>query len=163
MSETKLTKKEAEFCRWYAKLQNPKEAARKAGFSVMPEHRAMGMLSKKSVKERIKELEKENAADDNLIAAGLKRLAFGSVSDAVKLILSCGGENSPDIDSLDLFSVSEIKYTCGKGMEIKFFDRIKALERLAEISYGDRAGAAASFYEALERSTAEKESVLADG
>ena len=157
MNEKKMTKKELEFCRWYARLQNSKEAAIRAGFTVMPEYRAMCLLSKKSITEKIRELEKENRADENLIAAGFKRLAFGSCADAVKLILSCGGDNSPNLDSLDLFTVSEIKYTCGKGMEIKFFDRLKALERLAEISESGKDSSAMSLYEAIERSAAEKE------
>lgn len=110
------------------------------------------MLSRKEIKEKITELEKECFATSNLVSAGLQRLAFGSVSDAIRLILSVNESSSPDIDSLDLFNVSEIKITSGKGMEIKFFDRLKALERLADLSSDDRDNGALSFYEAIERS-----------
>lgn len=152
MSDKKLAKKEEEFCRYYAVLGNPREASIRAGFTVMPEYRAMCLLAKKGIVKRIRELEKENPADENLVSAGFRRLAFGSCADAVKLILSCAEGNVPDIDSLDLFSVSEIKYTCNKGMEIKFFDRLKALEKLSEISESGRSGAGLAFYEAIERS-----------
>lgn len=152
MNENKLTKKELDFCRWYARLRNPKEAALKSGFSVLPEYRGIKLLSKKHISEKIKALEKENKADENLVSAGLSRLAFGSISDAVKLILSANGENPPSPEDLDLFNVSEIKYTNGKGMEIKFFDRLKALEQLSKLSESQENASALSFYEALERS-----------
>lgn len=152
MNERKLTKKELDFCRIYVRLRNPKEAAIRAGYEILPEYRAIGLLSKKEIQQKITELEKEVTADENLISAGLQRLAFGSCADAVKLILSANQDTTPDIDSLDLFNVSEIKFTCGKGMEIKFFDRLKALEKLSEISQSGNDTGALSFYEALERS-----------
>ena len=152
MNENKLTKKELEFCRWYARLRNPKEAAIKSGYAVLPEYRGINLLSKKHIVCKIKEFEKENHADSNLISAGLSRLAFGSVSDAVKLILSANNDNPPTPDTLDLFNVSEIKFTNGKGMEIKFFDRLKALEQLSKLSENTLSSSALSFYEALERS-----------
>ncbi len=156
MNAKKLTKKELDFCRMYVRLRNPKEAALRAGYDILPEYRAIGLLSKKEIRNKILELEKEAIADEKLISAGLERLAFGSCADAVKLILSANQNTSPDIDSLDLFNVAEIKFTCGKGMEIKFFDRLKALEKLSEISQNGKETGALSFYEALERS-AEKQ------
>ena len=152
MNEKKLTKKELDFCRIYVRLRNPKESAIRAGFEILPEYRAISLLSKKEIRRKITELQKEVTADENLISAGLQRLAFGSCGDAVKLLLSVNQDSSPDIDNLDLFNVSEIKFTCGKGMEIKFFDRLKALEKLSEISQNGKETGALSFYEALERS-----------
>ena len=152
MNTKKLTKKETDFCRMYARLRNPREAALKSGFTTLPEYHAISLLSKKNIRKKIEEFEKEVIADEALISAGLQRLAFGSVSDAVRLILSVDKNISPDIDSLDLFNVSEIKFTSGKGMEIKFFDRLKALERLALLSQNGNDAGALSFYEALERS-----------
>lgn len=163
MNEKKLAKKEEAFCRYYATLQNPREAAVRAGFTVMPEYRAICLLAKKSIAKRVRELENENSADENLVSAGFRRLAFGSSADAVRLTLSCGSDNVPDIESLDLFGVSEIKYNCGKGMEIKFFDRLKALEKLSELSQNGKDTAAMSFYEALERSAKSKTDVDANG
>lgn len=153
MNEKKLTKKEDDFCRWYTQLRNPRESALKAGYTLMPEQTALHLLSKERIREKISQLEKELLTSDTLISAGLRRLAFGSTTDAVKLILSAGAGSSPDIENLDLFNVSEIKYTCGKGMEIKFFDRLKALEKLNEIMDSGAQSSALSFYEAIERST----------
>ncbi|MBQ4645535.1 MAG: terminase small subunit [Clostridia bacterium] len=152
MNEKKLTKKELQFCRWYVRLRNAREAALRSGFTILPEHRALSLLSKNGIRQKIAELEKENSADTQLVSAGLQRLAFGSITDAVKLILSTRDNISPDIDSLDLFNVSEIKFTSGKGMEIKFFDRLKALERLSELSTDDGNDDMLSFYKAIEKS-----------
>ena len=152
MNERKLTKKELDFCRIYVRLRNPKESAIRAGYEILPEYRAISLLSKKEIRQKITELEKENLADDSLVSAGLERLAFGSCADAVKLILSANQDTSPDIDSLDLFNVAEIKFNCGKGMEIKFFDRLKALERLSELSADEGNDGMMSFYQAIEKS-----------
>lgn len=152
MNEEKLTKKELDFCRWYSRLQNPKEAAIKAGYSILPECRAIGLLSKNNIRKKIDELKKDNCFDEKIVSAGLHRLAFGSIADAVKLLLSVGDQNPPSPDNLDLFNVSEIKFTVDKGMEIKFFDRLKALDQLSRLSEGIESSSALSFYEALERS-----------
>ena len=152
MSEKNLSKKERDFCHYYVRLRNPKESALKAGYTVLPEYTALLLLSKKHVRKRIIELEKDISADLNLVSAGFQRLAFGSIADAVKLIHSAGENTSPDVDCLDLFNVSEIKYTCGKGMEIKFFDRLKALEKLYEIANSQSTESTLSIFEALERS-----------
>ena len=54
-----------------------------------------------------------------------------------------------ELKKMDLFCVSEIKRPKDGSMEIKFFDRMKALEKLSEGESGD---GAASFYEAICRS-----------
>ena len=50
----------------------------------------------------------------------------------LKLILNESDEKS-DIESMDFFNISEIKKPKGGGLEIKFFDRLKALEKLSAI------------------------------
>ena len=87
--------------------------------------------------------------------AGYERLAFGSVSDAVRLIF----EEDPTGESLsgyDLFNVSEIRRPKDGAMEIKFFDRIRALEKLEEAG-DDSQTRLADFYGALMKSREEKE------
>ena len=79
MNKKKLTKKELDFCRHYVRLRNPKEASLRSGFTLLPEYRGIAMLSRKEIKDRITQLEKECSADKNLVCAGLQRLAFGSV------------------------------------------------------------------------------------
>lgn len=80
---------------------------------------------------------------------GYERLAFGSTADAFRLLMSTA-EDAPDVDKLDLFNVSEIKKPKDGAMEIKFFDRLKALEQLGDIP--ESTDTAASFYEALTKS-----------
>ena len=48
----------------------------------------------------------------------------------------------------DLFNVAEIKRPKDGAMEIKFFDRIKALEKLEDIDENDRSNVS-DFYKAL--------------
>lgn len=83
---------------------------------------------------------------------GFRRLAFDDIQDAVKLLFETEENILSSLPSLDLFNISEIKRQKGGGMEIKFFDRIKALEKLREITGADERQTALSFYDALEKS-----------
>ena len=77
---------------------------------------------------------------------GYRRLAFGSTSDAASLMF----EENPSretLENMDLFLVSEIKRPKDGAMEIKFFDRVKALEKLETLSM-EREGAG-SLYDAI--------------
>lgn len=56
------------------------------------------------------------------------------------------------LPQLDLFNISEIKRQKSGAVEIKFFDRIKALEKLGEITDDGAGRTALSFYDALEKS-----------
>ena len=57
-----------------------------------------------------------------------------------------------ELSKLDLFNVAEIKRQKGGTVEIKFFDRLKALEKLAEIGEDDRTQKTATLYSAIENS-----------
>lgn len=92
---------------------------------------------------------------------GLKKLAFGNVSDAVSLLFLSDEEALLKLPKLNLFNVSEIKKPRGGGMEIKFFDRIKACERLREYAT-DSSSDSLGFYQALEKSVENAESVFND-
>lgn len=98
------------------------------------------------------------------VSEGLRRLAFGEITDAVSLLFEREEEIIEKLPKLNLFNVSEIKRVKGGGMEIKFFDRLKALEKLGQdITVHDNTSAA-SFYAALEKSAAaESKAVEADG
>lgn len=71
----------------------------------------------------------------------LARFAFGRANDCVKLVL----EDAPDVDTLDLSLLSEVKRNEKGTVEIKLVDRIRALERLLEAGGGDEDCAAAFF------------------
>lgn len=77
---------------------------------------------------------------------GYRRIAFGDVSDAIRLLF-CEEVAPRSLKNMDLFSISEIKRLKGGGMEIKFFDRIQALQCMQELE-GDTTGC--GFYQALE-------------
>lgn len=86
------------------------------------------------------------------VTEGLRRLAFGDIQDAVTLLFESDESILSALPKLDLFNISEIKRQKGGGMEIKFFDRLKALEKLREITGSDERQTAVSFYDALEKS-----------
>lgn len=149
----KLTAREELFCRMYAYCRNGRESAVKAGYTVCPEIMSRKLLGKHLVRETIDRYSLEMNITLNEVKAGLRRVAFSSSADAVKLMLV----EDPavlDPESLDLFNVAEIKKPKGGGLEIKFFDRIKALEKLGDITSADGGEkmTGSSFYEALERS-----------
>ncbi len=91
---------------------------------------------KKNLKEEIKE--------------GLRQLAFGDVKDCIYLLFSSEEDILANLSSLNLMNISEIKRPKGGGMEIKFFDRIKALEKLGETEH-ESTDEPLSFYSALQQ------------
>lgn len=149
----KLTGREELFCRLYVSCRNSREAAFKAGYKVCPEITSRKLLTKPAVRETIEKMKKEIVFTAEEVKAGLHRIAFASSADAIKLLL-CEDYENLDIEELDLFNVAEIKRPKGGGLEIKFFDRIKALEKLGELSDVSQENSAVPFYEALEKSAA---------
>ncbi len=53
---------------------------------------------------------------------------------------------------MDLFPIAEIKRPRAGGIEMKFFDRLKALEKLTQMEEQTAQDGALPFYEALEKS-----------
>lgn len=149
----KLSQKQVSFCRAFVRTRNPREAATAAGFLLFPERTAEKLLSDTAVKLKIEELDRALSVQRAELIAGYRRLAFGSVADAVRLLLASDSDEPLNPDTLDLFCVSEIKRPKGGGLEIKFFDRQKALDRLSELQEAS-ADSALPFYKALERSAA---------
>lgn len=137
-------KDKRKFCVLVSLGFSPEEAARKIGCTDDPEQTAVDLLCCQSVQEKIKELG-GIFSSSNTARAGLVRIAFGGISDAVRFI----AEPEDISDDADLFAVSEIRKT-DKGTEIKFFDRIKALEALAQMSDCESEDRALPFYRALE-------------
>ena len=129
--------------------RNGREAAVKAGY-IFPEKSAVKLLRRKDIAEEIALTDKQREATQKDIAIGYQRLAFGCISDAVRLLFS--DEVSPEeIEKMDLFNVSEIKRKKGGDIEIKFFDRLKALEKLAETGSVHSDGEESSIFSAIEK------------
>lgn len=80
------------------------------------------------------------------VKKGYETLAFGGIEDAVRLLFS-EDPKPEDLEGLDLYNVAEIRRPRGGGMEIKFFDRIKALECLERL---EAEAGQPSLFEALE-------------
>ena len=141
-----MNEKEKLFCKLICSACSPKEAALRAGYKINVQKKADLLMSRKDIAEQISKYNASLACHTGEVEAGLKRLAFGSIDDAIKL-LYCD-EQIPE--GLDLFNVSEIKR--GKnGVEIKFFDRQKALEKLCELAPAAQDGAK-PLYKALDES-----------
>lgn len=82
------------------------------------------------------------------ILDGYRRIAFGEVQDPVRLLFC--EEISPQIlRKMDLFNVAEVKRPKGGGMEIRFFDRIRALQCMQELGVAGQDDG--GFYRALEQ------------
>lgn len=82
---------------------------------------------------------------------GLRRLAFDRCNDAVRLLRRMDTLTDREIARLNLSVVSEIRRHKDGTLEIKFCDRLKALELLASYTAArEGPNAASSFYAALE-------------
>lgn len=112
----------------------------------------MRLLRRKDIQDEIEKIDQKRKRSEAEISAGYSRLAFGCVSDAVKLIFS-DDITEEKIEALDLFNISEIKRKKGGDVEIKFFDRLKALEHLYEMSDQTNAGES-SIYDAIRKGAA---------
>ena len=80
---------------------------------------------------------------------GYERLAFGEIVDCIKLIFMKDIENC-QIDKMNLFNISEIKRLKDGTIEVKFFDRMKALEKIEQIESNKSESEVLPFYSALE-------------
>ena len=148
--ENSLSKKELAFCHQYIKTGNSKEAAWRAGYKTNPDQRGTELMAQNKITQKIEKIYLDKKK--NLIyraTTGYERLAFGNISDSVKLLFP---ENlrHEDLEKMDLFSISEIKKSKDGAMEIKFFDRLRALEKLEHIDM-EQKGDKDPFYYALEQ------------
>lgn len=144
-----LTSKEKLFCAYYCVNRNGRESAVKSGYR-FPERTASKLLKRDEIKMQIAQTDKKRSCGTNDIIAGYYRLAFGCVSDAVSLLFEDDVTNDL-IEKMDLFNISEIKRQKNGTVEIKFFDRLKALEKLEELSSYDETGKSGSLYCAIEK------------
>lgn len=78
----------------------------------------------------------------------LRKLALGSVTDAVRLLLCSDSLSGSELEKMDLLCVSAMKSSGGKICEIKFCDRLKALQMLSEVE-SEKGNAVSDFTQAL--------------
>ena len=125
-----MTGREKKFCSLFLGSGNSELAAEKAGYTGDCEQKGEELICRPEISaelERLSRLREKSLA--NMAAAGYQRLAFGNIADAVSL-LYMENPSRADLSEMDLFLVSEIKRPKDGSMEIKFFDRLKALEKL---------------------------------
>ncbi len=144
-----LGKREKLFCLNYALLGSARDAAVRSGYTLNPMAAAAKLLSREDITAEICAISAMQAPKQAEAAAGYKRLAFGSSADAMRLIFCDEPPTREELEQMDLFNIAEIKRPKGGGLEIKFFDRLKPLERLGEMGAAENSGSGLSFYEAL--------------
>ena len=114
------------FCEGYLRTLDPRRAAegcgRRNGWELLEDPGVQAEL------ERMREVQAGEIRREDAVRR-LAELAFGRANDAVALALSPERERL-DARQLDLSAVSEFKVTEKGAVEIRFLDRIKALEAL---------------------------------
>lgn len=136
----KLKPRERAFCTFYAYSGDSASAARQAGLG--PDFRLCGerLLADSAVAAEIeRQFSRRKALLSQLAVTGYQRLAFGNITDALQLLYT----DCPDretLAALDLFMVSDIKRGKDGVLEIKFVDRLKALDRLESMTREGNAG-----------------------
>lgn len=128
---SKLSGREKDFCSCFLKTGNAQKSAELAGFC--GDTRAVGdkLLQRQDILSEIADIaQRQEKILSGLATAGYIRLAFGSIADAVSL-LYLDKPSRDELEKMDLFLVSEIKHPKDGAVEIKFFDRLKALEKLS--------------------------------
>ena len=110
----KLTEKEKLFCSYYAQGGDARGCAARAGFILTPQRSAAKLLARGEIKAEILKAEKDrkNSYD---AARGLHRLAFGSVTDALRLMLCDGEMTAEEIEKLDFFKSALDVFQSFKG------------------------------------------------
>lgn len=142
-----MTAREKRFCELYSAGGDAPAAAAGAGYGE-PEKAGASLLSRDEINAEISSLYEKRLKNAKQKAfAGYERIAFGSVNDAVKLLFEDEGFRT-DSEGYDLFNVAEIKRPKEGALEIKFFDRLKALEKLEQYGH-EEGGGSSDFYRAL--------------
>lgn len=137
----RLSQREKLFCVYYAHSMDEAKSAANAGYKKDPYQKAVKLLSKSAVRDEIARLtnERENALK-NLSFAGYHKLAFSPIADAVSLLFM-ENPTKAELMNMDLYCISEIKKLKDGAMEIKFFDRLKSLEKLSAMQTKEQSGA----------------------
>lgn len=146
MSENCTEKEQNLFCRTYLRTMDAQRAAEAIGRTD-----GLAVLKRKQIRRKLEAM-RQAAAEQILREDAIRRLtelAFGRANDAVKLAASLSAGEEPELEKLELSSVGELKMT-DKGVEIKFIDRVRALETLCGLLGDGSARDAAEFFRALE-------------
>lgn len=119
------------FCHWFALTRDARASAARCWQSPAKQQEALVLLEQPTAQKYLAQVEAALAGEGHLSSAedGYRKLAFGAVTDAVRLMFPAEGE-VPPIGEMDLFNVAKISQAKG-GLEVTFFDRLEAMDRLA--------------------------------
>ncbi|MCL2579917.1 MAG: hypothetical protein FWE32_07780 [Oscillospiraceae bacterium] len=142
----------ARLCVW---LGCPTEAAKRVGVPAQQAERAAAeLMGKPMVKRKLTRYRKElKGQAGGMALGGLYRLATYSGLGGLRMAIRGGSLTQSELDDLDLFGVSAIKWG-EKGCEVKFFDRLPALAMLCELERHRDPAAPTDFLGALRESAA---------
>ena len=103
MNQLKLEEREEQFCLFYRETGNGKEAALAAGYPARTAgKKALALLADKRIQRRLGQLRRAGKSyREDEIAAGLRRLAFGPVNDAVRLAVLGRELSSDELERLE--------------------------------------------------------------
>ena len=87
-------------------------------------------MKRKTGENALKKRIQTGEVDRQDVTRRLAELAFGKANDCVRLVL----EDAPDLQSLDLSLLSEVKRNEKGTVEIRLIDRLRALEQLAAVA-----------------------------
>ncbi len=150
-----MKESEALFCSHYLRCRNVREAASLAG---LPGGEGEGyrLLGQRRVQRRLNQTGFEPLLE--LAQAGLRRLAFGSNADGIRLALTPPEQALEQLEHWDLFGVSAVKRGKDGGVEVQFYNRFEALELLCRLGQEqEQAKDGLSFCRALEAAAGEGE------
>lgn len=144
-----MTPREKKFCRLMTVLADPRQAAQEAGYK-HPEEEWPELLGRGDIADEIsRRMRNIRSVYESTAICGIYRLAYGGNSDVLRLMDSAP-LTTDELRAIDLRCVSEIKRTKDKSVEIKFFDRIKAAEKLATLyTAGESSDTASGLLDAM--------------
>jgi len=149
MGNENLNRKKRIFCYHLVETGNPYEAFSLANMKDEKESIPKLMLDDSIRNEIAKIYEYKKQSLSMKAGIGYERLAFGEIFDCVKLMFIKDIDDF-QLSNMNLFNISEIKRLKDGTMEIKFFDRMKALEKLEQIESRKSNSEILPFYSALE-------------
>jgi len=105
-------------------------------------------MDRKTGEKELRERIRAGKVSREDVTRRLAELAFGRANDCVRLAL----EEAPDLQSLDLSLLSEVKRNEKGTVEIRLIDRLRALEQLAAVAKEENTGLE-TFLQAIQGST----------
>lgn len=118
------------FCSYFVCTGSAEDSAKRAGYQKNCRLTGERLLCEERILDELERLiALRKRVLPQLAAVGYYRMAFGGVADALRLLYTeC--PDAAELSEMDLFMISEIKKPKDGMLEIKFFDRLKALEKL---------------------------------